>query len=101
MPVLLLEVMVMKMTWREAFLPVIGGRNGGKRLYREGQEKDKKIQKKAEGFPEHWSFGSSEIEVFKNNFYKGNINIFNKNNIVCGIQNIKLINIWKQCLHML
>ena len=53
MPVLLLEVMVMKMTWREAFLPVIGGRNGGKRLYREGQEKDKKIQKKAEGFPEH------------------------------------------------
>ena len=47
MPVLLLEMLVMKMTCREAFLPVIGGRNGGKRLHREGQEKDKKIQKKA------------------------------------------------------
>lgn len=45
MPVLLLEMIVMKMTCREAFLPVIGGRNG--RLHREGQEKDKKIQKKA------------------------------------------------------
>lgn len=50
MPLLLLEMMVMKMTCREAFLPVIGGRNGGrdytervKKKTRRSREKQSKV----------------------------------------------------------